>query len=264
MDVRVWGCVLWTFTHAVAFYFDAAPPRVRAAVRGHVRVLFEGYADLLPCIHCRRSFRGFLDGTHSGVPRMDAHAALGPRLVAALQDGTLLAWTFEAHNCVNDKLDCQAIEKAVAEVERGANFLQRAALESLKDDMWRVLRDAERRRRPTLDVLRRRMALGASVGESELWCVLTAIALDGGERADAKRAWVQWRASLVVVIRKLLPSLATIAERLESCDVLGAHELCLAAHADERGEHAKAAADVERVGALLRAGCSGDTCTRKA
>lgn len=89
MNPTVWGPPLWRIFNDVARHSDASgDPLIRKATARWFLTL----RDLLPCVWCRNSYRGFLE-----------QVSAGPRI----ENGQALRVIFDLHEKVNDKLQKQ-------------------------------------------------------------------------------------------------------------------------------------------------------------
>ena len=122
---------------------------------------------VIPCIHCRRSFKVFLERL-----KAEERAAL-EGVVGA---GRALHAVWRLHAMVNDKLHRQRVDAALARVggvpRDVAERLERAGLYAARG--------------PTLEVLRKRIAVGTAgrIGECQVFTVLFSLALDHPRSRD--------------------------------------------------------------------------------
>lgn len=86
MNVFIWGPPLWRILHSVAYVMPD-----NKAVFHTVATNIMTLSHVLPCIHCRKSFRQYV-------------RELGPPT-----QGNLIRWMYDLHEKVNTKLDEQAM-----------------------------------------------------------------------------------------------------------------------------------------------------------
>jgi hypothetical protein len=104
MNVNLWGPSFWSILHASAFLADQDKKNFDPIVRP--------LKDLLPCIHCRRSFGIYYEIL--GKPEQCAK------------------WVYDAHNLVNDKLNEQAIDRTVQTFAPGNMDFKMLLMTSMK------------------------------------------------------------------------------------------------------------------------------------
>lgn len=121
MNVNLWGPSFWTILHSLAGRADETKTTFFDDL---VRPL----SDLLPCIHCRRSFAIYYQILGKPVP------------------GKCAAWMYDMHNLVNNKLDEQAIDKTILAVSPGNVEFKVLLMASLRS-LYPV---------PSLEVVRKR------------------------------------------------------------------------------------------------------------
>ena len=78
MNVWIWGPPMWDILHSTAFLFDSE--------KKDMTYIFECLEELLPCIHCRNSYKEF-------------YAEMGHHKI-----GSASKWVYDMHNKVNLKL----------------------------------------------------------------------------------------------------------------------------------------------------------------
>lgn len=101
MNTNLWGPDGHPIGHAVA---DTVQPHNERSVAGAITMM-SGSIDTYPCSHCRKSSAAFLH-----VMREDT----GKPLERVIRDGEFSRWMFDYHNLINDKLDRQAWQAAMA------------------------------------------------------------------------------------------------------------------------------------------------------
>lgn len=116
MSTFVWGPSLWRVLHTVAF---VDPARLRAH-KSEVMNFLGSLGEVLPCIHCRRSYVSFMENM--------------PDLGAVIDRGDLFKYMFELHSKVNRKLDAPSPEYAQV-VKRFSVRPQQWC----PDDLWDII-----------------------------------------------------------------------------------------------------------------------------
>lgn len=115
MDTTVWGPLFWSLAFDVAKFCDPSEIQVDA--------YFSSWQDVLPCIHCRRSYREF----YRKDPPPTGKRARGSTLDARRQE--LHAWLHSLKSKVNAKLNRQM------GLELGAHNLS-LAKSVLRREIW--------------------------------------------------------------------------------------------------------------------------------
>lgn len=221
MNVNLWGPELWQVLHGVAALADEEP-RARPGAAGVLR----GLTELLPCIHCLRSYRGFF---------AEAEAAHGPAegwfgssgSGSSSRSGKEMVYAL--HCRVDDKLEGQRLDALLRTA--------RAAAGGVSADAWDAVEAALRQHapsalsgRPSLAVVLKRWALseGKPFPPSAVWRALFAFVLlqdaapDAAAGEERRRALVAWTRDLASVLwytleyGALAASLLTLTAALEA------------------------------------------------
>lgn len=236
--------------------------------------------------------------TDATPPMGDAESLPPPSTPTAAPYPSLLEWVHAMHEHVNDKLDGQAMSAWEAKVVSALTPQQRSTFEAIRPLLWSAAQDTLwKAGRPSADVVRRRHALTREepFTDTDVWIVLAAVSADGSGRPEAKAAWPRW----VRALTRLLNAQALFGDRyvglVKQVTPCGSAEGCNAAvtctawsractvhhEAPTGGETtievtqrravgAAAGAStagrdelLRRIDTLVRAGCGGNTCTRK-
>lgn len=105
VNTKAWGPLAWILFHALAKRLDErlchlrTSRKRRQAVRQYGALFFALVKDILPCIHCRRSYSGFMTERDTDVSRVGARG-LSFRL-----------YVYRVHEKVNKKLFWQSVPK---------------------------------------------------------------------------------------------------------------------------------------------------------
>ena len=91
MNVSLWGPSMWTLLQNVAFLLDEKKI-------GCISI-YKSLEVLLPCIHCRHSYKEFYAEYSDPVP------------------GSYANWVYRMHSRVNSKLESQQMDKALQNVD---------------------------------------------------------------------------------------------------------------------------------------------------
>lgn len=105
MQTAVWGPHVWALVHATACGVGSGMP-ARAPLPRAVSKMMRALRGVLPCTFCRKSYDGFFKQLEekAGAPFEELLCADLPR------------FTYDLHELVNDKLDAQRCETAMAQL----------------------------------------------------------------------------------------------------------------------------------------------------
>lgn len=101
MNVNIWGPPTWDLLHSCAFFLDMN--KVSSSIFEHIKML-------LPCVHCRNSYK-------------DYYLSMG-----SPSSGSYATWIIHIHNLVNKKLNSQKIDKLIQ------RFPHLSELKSIEDE----------------------------------------------------------------------------------------------------------------------------------
>jgi len=109
VNTKAWGPSAWTFFHGLALAIDTARRTLKRGSRQRLdrdaRELFTMLKDVLPCIHCRRSFSGFVKLEPTVIARVGTKGTPGP------EGFEFSYFMYRMHERVNNKLFWQDTKK---------------------------------------------------------------------------------------------------------------------------------------------------------
>lgn len=146
LSVWMWGPILWSVLHCLAFLCDTIhSPTFKAE---SIDAFFRYLQPMLPCEFCRDSYGGFL---------VDVCKARGETVQQAFERRHLVAFMVDLHDKVNTKLAKQRWNQVVgllrSKLSNGA-CKELFACEGLEDEVAAIVD-----KRPTLTVVRNRAEL---------------------------------------------------------------------------------------------------------
>ena len=146
LSVWMWGPVLWSILHTIAFLCDTVhAPTFDAVI---IETFFKYVQPLLPCEYCRDSYGGFLQ---------EVVRARGETVQQAFRDRHMVSFVVDLHDKVNTKLAKQRWNQVVgvlrSKLSDGA-CKELFSCEGLEEEIAPILD-----KRPTLTVVRNRLDL---------------------------------------------------------------------------------------------------------
>ena len=146
LSVWMWGPVLWSMLHTLAFLCDTIHAPVFDAVT--IESFFKHVQPLLPCEYCRDSYGGFL---------ADVIQERRETLQQAFASRHMVAFVVDLHDKINTKLAKQRWNQVVgvlrSKLSNGA-CKELFSCEGLEEEIAPILD-----KRPTLNVVRNRLDL---------------------------------------------------------------------------------------------------------
>ena len=88
MDTRIWGPSAWKLLHSITFNY---PGNTNKSMQKKYQSFFNNIKDILPCIHCRNSYKEYISNLPFTDQIMTNNFSLSQNL-------------FKIHNKVNHKL----------------------------------------------------------------------------------------------------------------------------------------------------------------
>jgi len=90
MITKIWGPSMWTILHSITFCYPNNPSD---EIKKKYKLFFELIGDILPCIHCRESYKKMIK---EGTTKLDDTVMTNRQ--------TLTIWFYHIHEAVNHKL----------------------------------------------------------------------------------------------------------------------------------------------------------------
>jgi hypothetical protein len=159
MNVNLWGPPFWQIIHGISFLSATESTCSSLSCKSEMLTVLKNLKVLLPCIHCRTSYKNFFDESEALI---------------YLNSNNVSSYVYNIHNKVNEKLELQKLN-----VIFNKHFQNNEELkQSLKKDFIIEIS----KKFPDYKIIEKRWLLsdGKPFGDEILWRVLLimAIAID--------------------------------------------------------------------------------------
>jgi hypothetical protein len=151
MNVNLWGPQFWQIFHGISFLSTTDSSCSSMSCKTEMLTIFKNFSVLLPCIHCRNSYRIFFNEKE---------------VLEFLNANNAPLYVYNIHNKVNIKLEKQRLEKLLPQTQLPQKLLEEGSLKKF----------------PDFSIIEKRWLLtdGKPFGDEIMWRVLLimAVAID--------------------------------------------------------------------------------------